>query len=538
MQDIIHVIGHKNPDTDSICSAIGLAYLKQAMNSPAKACTLGQLNRESAFVMDRFNLPTPESISNVYTQVSNMELSSPASIGPTASILSAYTKMTKESVKTLCIADERNHVLGLITMKDIAMSLIGGDFYRLNTSMENLLENLMGEKLSGTRTEVSGRIRVMAYNFDSLKIAMDQDSIIIVGDRYDVLMYAIMTGVQLIILTGGRKPPQEIHEFADKQDVCILSTPMDTYTTAKLINQTNYISTILKPNDIVCFYPHDYLGDVREEVLRTSFRNYPVLGEHNQLIGFINRRHVLNPGRKKVILVDHNEYAQSADGIHEAEILEIVDHHKLGDITTSYPISFRNMPVGSTCTIVATMFFEQNILIPDAIAGGLLSGILSDTMFLRSPTTSELDSTVVTRLNNQLELDIPTYYQEMLRAGTSLEGLTEEKVFNRDLKIFELDRHKLCISQVFTLDVENVFLRKQEFLTFIQAIHRQNNHFLTLLLVTDINQEGSYLLFECEQKSLISNAFQVANQQGVFCPSLVSRKKQVIPKLIETIHML
>ena len=253
-------------------------------------------------------------------------------------------------------------------------------------------------------------------------------------------------------------------------------------------------------------------------------------------MGFIHRRHVLNPGRKKVILVDHNEYGQSAPGLNEAEILEIVDHHKIGDITTSMPIAFRNTPVGSTCTIVYTMYKEQKVDIPPNIAGGMLSGIISDTLFLKSPTTTDQDRLAIQDLSSQLKIDVETYSTNMFKSGTSLEGHSIEEIFNKDLKEFILDKHKIGISQVFTLDIEGVFNKKKQYINYINKIHSDKGYFLTLLLVTDIIKEGSYLLFKSNNKSIIPMTFNVEPLQGVFVEKIISRKKQILPKIMEVLN--
>ncbi len=534
----ILVFGHKNPDTDSVASAIGLAYLKSKMNIPATACMLDTPNPETKYMLDFFKIPLPKLLENVYIQVKDIDLAPPAFVSPNTSILTAYNLMAKKNIKTLGIAEEKKPLSGIITMKDIAMALIGGDFYQVNTSISNILNDLGGELITGTDHNIKGHIQVIAYNFDSAKSKIDKDSIIILGDRYDVLTYAIVAGVKLIILTGNRNPPEEIIQFAQNQNACIITVKEDTYTTAKLLNQCNYISTILRNKGLVAFNRESYLNEVKEEVLHSSYRNYPVLNEKNLLIGFIHRRHVLNPGRKKVILVDHNEYSQSAPGLPEAEILEIVDHHKLGDISTSMPISFRNIPVGSTCTIIYTMFKEQKIAIPYHIAGALISGIISDTLFLKSPTSSQIDRDAIEDLNKILNLDLEQYSTKLFRAGTSLEGQGIEEIFTKGLKEFFVNKHHVGISQVFTLDIENVFNRKNQFIDFISRIHMQRGYFLTLLLVTDILKEGSYLLFKCENKNVIPMTFGVDATQGVFIKGYISRKKQVLPKIMEVINLL
>ena len=532
------VFGHKNPDTDSIASAIALSYLKNKKGMPATPYSLDEPNPETRFMLNYFKIPTPEVLDNVNIQVKDIDLDPPTSVSPSSSILSAYNLMTQKNIKTLGISEENKPLAGIITMKDIAMALASGDFYTLNTSISNILHDLGGTLLTGDDHNIQGHIRVIAYNFDSAKSNIDRDSIIIVGDRYDVLTYAIVAGVKLIIITGGRKPPDEIISFAKSQNASIISVQTDTYSTAKLLNQCNYISSIVKKASIVAFNKESYLNEVKEEVLHSSYRNYPILDDKNVLIGFIHRRHVLNPGKKQVILVDHNEYSQSAPGLHEADILEIVDHHKLGDISTSMPISFKNMPVGSTCTIVYTMFKEQKVSIPHNIAGALISGIISDTLFLKSPTTSQLDRDAVEALGKILKLDLEQYSIQLFLAGTSLEGESTDEIFIKGLKEFFVNKHHIGISQVFTLDIENVFKRKDEFLDYISTLHKQRGYFLTLLLVTDILKEGSYILFKCDNKNVIPMTFETEATQGVFVKDIISRKKQLLPKLMEVINLL
>lgn len=534
----ILIFGHKNPDTDSIASSIALAYLKNKTGIPATAYCLDTPNAEAKYMLGYFEITPPEILDNVNIQVKDMDLDPCSSVTPETSILSAYNFMEKQNIKTLAIAHKDQPLSGIVTMKDIAMALIGGDFYELNTNISNILKDLGGELITGSEGHVQGHIRVMAYHFDSSNNNIDKESILIVGNRYDILTFAIVAGVRLIIMTGGHRPPEEIIQFAQSQGGNIISVATDTYTTAKLITQCNFISSVVRNTNIVAFKSESYLNEVKEEVLHSSYRNYPVLDEKNLLIGFISRRHVLNPGRKRVILVDHNEYTQSATGLHEAEIVEIIDHHKIGDIATSMPIHFRNMPVGSTCTIIYTMFKEAKVTIPKPIAGALVSGIISDTLYLKSPTTSAVDREALEELNKILKLDLNQYSTQLFRAGTSLEGQSIDEIFTKGLKDFFITKYRIGISQVFTLDVENVFNRKDLFLEFISRIHTERGYFLTLLMVTDILKEGSYFLFKTENKNLIPMAFNVEGEQGVFVENVISRKKQILPKVMEAINML
>ncbi|MCT4607539.1 MAG: putative manganese-dependent inorganic diphosphatase [Marinisporobacter sp.] len=532
------IFGHKNPDTDSVASTIAFSYLKEQLGETPIPCILGNLNKESEYILNYFNIPQPTLIKNVKTQVKDLNYGTVESVSPSSSILNAYKLMGSSNQRMLPVLDENNKLLGIITMKDIAMGLIQGDFYHLHTSLSNIINALDGKILTGKDKIIKGTISVIAFYYDSIKGNLNENKIIIVGDRYDIIEHAIHSKVNLIIITGDKDIPNSYLDLADEKNVPIISVPIDTYTTSKLINQCNYISSIMKKLDIIKFHENEYLEDIKEEIINTNHINYPIVDDHNTFLGFINRKHILKPGRKKVILVDHNEYSQSAEGLNEAEILEIIDHHKLGDISTSSPINFRNMPVGSTCTIIYQMFKEQNIAIPHNIAGVLLSGILSDTLFFRSPTTTPLDQKCVEELNSLLNLDIEEFAMKMFKAGTSLEGQSIEEIFYKDFKEFVLENQSTGIGQVFTLDIEDVLNRKDEFIDFMDTVHHHKDYFLTLLLITDILKEGSYLLFRCNHNHFISSTFGVTSEQGVFAKNILSRKKQVVPKISETLNTL
>ncbi len=534
------VFGHKNPDTDSVTASIAFSYLKNKLGYDTTPCVLGNINRESRFVLDYFNVSVPLEIKNVKTQVKDLNYDIVPSIKPDLSILSAYNLMEKLNVKTLPVVNDKNRLLGIITMKDIAMALITGDFYKLHTSITNIVNDLQGQLLVGEvgDTTLDGRISVIAYYHKTIQGSIGQDDIIIVGDRYDIIEYALCTQVKSIILTNVEKLPQKYLDLAQEKKIPIISVGLDTYTTAKLISQCNYVSSIMKQKGLLKFNENQYLDEIKEEMISTQYRNYPVVNDDNELLGFINKKHILSPGKKKVFLVDHNEYAQSADGLAEAEILEIVDHHKIGDIATTVPIAFRNMPVGSTCTIIYEMYQEYQIDVTKEMAGLLLSGIISDTLLFKSPTTTEKDRVAVEKLNSMVGLDLERYAMDMFKVGTSLEGISVEEIFYKDFKEFNLEEHKMGISQVFTLDIEDVFNRESQFINFVTETHRNKEYFLTLLVITDILKEGSYLLFNAENNSVISTAFQISSQQGVFVPGLVSRKKQVVPKILEAYQMI
>lgn len=534
------IFGHKNPDTDTIASTLALSYLKNQLGYNTKPCALGEPNKESKFILDFFDLSKPEYIDNVKIQVSDLHYDKPPKIKPRNSIRKAFQLMEQNDLKALPIIGDDNELEGVVTMKDIAMSLVTGDIYTLETSLENIIDDLDGKLLKGnSEEEVSGQISVIAFQSGTIKGSniINENSIIIVGNRYGIIEHAINKKVKLIIITGENKIPEKYVEEAINNGVNVIATPKDTYTTSKLIHQTNYISSIMTV-DMTKFYENEYLDDVVEEMRIRVHSNYPIVDMRNNFKGFISRKHVLNPGRKNVIIVDHNEYSQSAEGLKEANIVEIIDHHKIGDMSTAKPINFRNMAVGSTCTIVYQMYKENMIEIPHNIAGLLLSGIISDTLLLKSPTTTEQDSIAVSELNQKLGLDLKKYAMKMFRTGTSLEGQSINEIFYKDFKEFVLEDKKVGISQIFTLDIEDINNRREEFMRSIEEVFKKKEHDLTLMLVTDIMQNGSYMFYKSESPHLISSAFDIGLEQGCFANKVVSRKKQVVPALMQAIRMM
>jgi len=534
----ILVFGHKSPDTDSVASAIALSYLKNQIGLNTIPCILGNISKESQYVLDYFQLSTPKHILDVKVQVKDLQYDFATGISPNKSILSTYNLMENNELDTVGVVDEGNKLLGIISMKNIAMGLIHGDFYHLETSLENLVHDLEGQVLSGNKEFFNGRVSIVAYYYKTIEGILGENDIVIVGDRYDIIEYAIMSKVQLIIITGGNEIPQKYIDLAISNNITMILVPKDTYYISKVINMCNYTSRIMRATNIIKFNEIEYLDEVKDELSHSHFRNYPVVDRKDRFLGFINRKHIMSPTRKKVILVDHNEYGQSAEGLEEADILEIIDHHKIGDISTSMPINFRNNNVGSTCTIVYSMYMENGIEIPFEIAGTLLSGILSDTLLFKSPTTTDIDRKAVEQLNKIVELNINDFAMDMFKVGTSLEGQSIEEIFYKDFKEFQLSTCKTGISQVFTLDIDDVFNRKELFINYIKKVHKQMNYDITLLLITDILKEGSYILYQSKHNTVIPSAFDVIDEQGAFVEDVVSRKKQVIPKLLNAIELI
>lgn len=535
----VFVFGHKNPDTDSVMSCITLSNLKRNLGVEAIPKVLGPIGREAQFALEKAGVEAPEMLGDVKIQVKDLNYQKSLSIAPDVSILEAYRLMNENKLRILPVTAENGALRGIITMKDIAMELISGDFYKLNTSLKNIASGLNGTILNGDENLiVDGNILVVALFYKTVADLIDEDHVILVGDRYDVIEHAIETRVKLLVVTGDVDLPDKYIEMAQDNNVPIIALPTDTYTTSRLIQQCNTVSRIMIKENIVKFEDDDYLDEVKDDMVQTNFRSYPVVDNHNRFLGFLSRKHLLHPDKKKVILVDHNEYKQSADGIEEAEILEIVDHHKIGGISTAAPISFMNMTVGSTCTIVHSMYKQYGVEIDKAMATLMMSGIISDTLLFRSPTATPTDKKAVEELNQIVGCDLEEYAMSMFKAGTSLEGYSIEKIVYGDFKDFNLRGLKTGISQVFTLDIDQIFNKKDEFLNFISDLHEEKEYDIVFLAITDILKEGSYILYKAKNEAIITRAFGANVSQGSFVDTIVSRKKQIVPKLTEAIEEL
>ncbi len=530
------IFGHRSPDTDSVTSAISLSYLKNKIGMDTEPRVIGKISKESQYILDYFDVKQPKFIKNVKVQLKDLELENTEEITTETSISKAFKIMEDDSIKVLPVLDEKRHLMGVVTMKDIALGIIKKNIYRLQNTLESINKSLNGKILVNAQENIDGSIKIASFYHETIQGRLSGDDVVITGDRYDIFEEAIKSRVKLIIITGGEEVPEEYLKSAKKNSVSIILVNDDTFTTSKLINQCNKISSIMN-KDIVKFSSVEYLVDVKDEIEESKIRNFPVINKENVFLGFVNTGHIINPQRKQVILVDHNEYEQSAEGLREADIIEVIDHHKIGNISTSMPIKFTNSPVGSTCTIVYSMFKENNVEIPREIAGMMISGIISDTLLFRSPTTTEIDKKSVEELNKILNLDLEQYAMDLFKAGTSLDGYSIEEIFYRDFKQFEIEGHKIGVGQVFTLDIDEILARKDEYLDFMEKAHEQNEFYLTLLVLTDILKEGSYVLYRSSKSRLIERAFNVEEEQGVFIEGLVSRKKQVVPNITRAMHL-
>lgn len=533
------IFGHKKPDTDSVMSAIGLSYLKNALGDSTEPRIIGHINKETSYALNYFNIKTPEYLNDVKLQLKDVNYHKGFYIKETDSIYNGYQCMLREGLTGLPVIKENGEFKGLITIKDLSHIMINENVDDLYTSYDNLLEVLKAKTILRFNDEIVGKSLIAAYRSTTFmeNVKLDKSMILIVGDRHSIIEYAVESGIKLLIISSDSEIKEKHIEIARQNKVNIMRSAYDSYHIAKLLTLTNYIKTMIRSYNPTKFENTEFVDTVIEINNKLKHTNYPIVDKKNKCLGLLKITDLNEKTPKKVILVDHNEKLQSVEGIEEAEILEIIDHHNLGSITTNNPINFRNMAVGSTCTIVYTLFKEREIEIPKEIAGALLSGILSDTLILKSPTATTKDIMAVQELAHIAEVDYTEYGMAMLKAGTSLDGMTKEDVLYNDFKLYTVNNKTFAIGQFFTMNFEEIEKEIDEYVHVLDEVAEANHYKLVALFVTDIINNGSYVIFNTKGKELIEVAYEKNNiTQGQFISNCVSRKKHVVPVIMEVIE--
>lgn len=530
-----YIFGHRKPDTDSVMSAIGLSYLKNKLGENTSPRVLGDINKETQYAINFFKLEVPEYLNDVKLQLKDIDYHKNFLIKETDSIYNGYQKMLESGLTGIPVVDYNGYFTGLITIKDLSHVLVNENAEDLYTSYENLLNVLKGEDVLHIDDEIIGHILVAAYRSTTFmqNVTLGEETVLIVGDRHSIIEYAVNSKVKLIILSGDAYIKEEHIKIAKENGVNIIRTPYTTYHITRLVSLANYIKTMVRSYNPIKFENTDFVANVIDINNRLKHTNYPIVDRRNKCLGLLKITDLSEKHPKKVILVDHNEKLQSAEGIEEAEILEIIDHHNLGSITTTTPINFRNMAVGSTCTIVYTLYKERKIDIPPQIAGALLSGILSDTLILKSPTATNRDIEAVKDLSILSGVDYKKYGMNLLKAGTSLEGMSKLDVLYNDFKIYTVEDKTFAIGQFFTMNFDEIAKDLDEYINVLDDVSESNNYTLVALFVTDIIRNGSYVIFNKRGHDIIELAFGIEKiEEGYFIDGCVSRKKHVVPMIM------
>ena len=535
----IYIFGHQNPDTDAVCSAISLSYLKNKQGLNTEARVLGHISKETKFALNYFNVKEPKYLNDVKLQLKDLEYHKNLYIDENESIINTYNYLIEKGVTGTPVTCDKNKYKGIITIQNIAKELIKGDFNKLDASYDNIVNALNGEKILKFDDSIKGEILTASYKSATFinSVNLNKDSVLIVGDRYSIIQNAIENKIKLLVITGDGKISDEHLLNAKENKVNIIRTSYDSFYTSKLIGLANSAKTIINDDVSKIFHENDYYDYFKEATKKLKHNNYPILNNKGDCLGLLRVTDIIKKNKKKVMLVDHQEIDQSVDGLDEAQILEIVDHHKIGNINTATPINFRNMIVGSSCTIIYTMYKESNTQIPKDMAGIMLSGILSDTLCLQSPTTTDIDKEAVENLSKIANVNYKDYALEMFKEGTSLEGLTKYQIIKNDFKIFPKGDKKFAVGQVFTLDKDRIFNELDEYLQILEEIKKQEGYSFIIILVTDIIKNGSYLLFTKEAKNILEFAYNVKDiKQTQYIDNLVSRKKQILPLILEELN--
>lgn len=538
---VIHVIGHSNPDTDSVCSAIAYAHLKNEIAEeqyiPKRA---GQINSETQFVLRHFHTPSPDYMGDVRTQVMDIDVQRVQGVSAEISLKKAWEIMKTDSLQTLPIIEDDRTLLGLITIEDIAKSYM--DVYdskviaTAHTPYHNIVETLDGEMLNGVMEEqiMSGKCLIAAANPDLMESYIEKDDIVILGNRYESQLCAIEMGAKCIIVCDGSKVSFTISKLAESKGCYIIKTPYDTFTASRLINQSIPIWFFMKSEGLITFGLGEYLDDIRDTMAKKRHRDFPILDWNDRYYGMISRRSLLGARRKKLILVDHNEMAQAVDGIEEAELLEIIDHHRIGSIETMGPVFFRNQPLGCTATIIYQMYREREVELPKDIAGLLCSAILSDTLIYRSPTCTETDRQAAEELAEIAGIDTHTYATEMFAAGSNLLSKSPEEIFYQDFKKFVVGETVFGVGQITSMSQNELESIKDKLVPYMEKVMSDHDVSMMFFMLTDIMQAQTELLYHGNGAlELAVKAFHLpSDTEQIMLQNTVSRKKQIIPAMM------
>ena len=537
MEDKIYIFGHKNPDTDSVCAAISLSYLKNKQGLNTEPRILSSINDETKYVLNKFKFKVPEELHDVKLQLRDVNYHKGFCISEKESIYNAFKFMQENGMSTVPVVDKNGKFCGSFAMKDIAKNEILGDVISLKTSYEHLLNTLNGKELLRFNDEIEGNVTTVDYRSSTFAMHMlfNNKTILVVGDRHSIIEYAVNKRVGTIVITGDNEIKTEHLEIAKKNKINVIQTSKTSLEVIYKIMFSNYIENFNFVEQFVCADEDIYLSDLDDVILNTKHSYYPVIDSSNKCLGLLKLSDLNDKKPKQVILVDHNESTQSVEGLEEAEIVGVVDHHRLGNLGTSKPINFRNMPVGSTCTIIYHLFKENKITIPEEIASLLACGIISDTLLLKSPTTTEIDIDVLNNLEKIADIDTEKIAMEMFKANDPTKNKSIKEIVYTDFKTFIHGEKNIAVSCITTLNGKNILKNQNEYNKFLNKQAKENDYDIFVLAITDILKNGSYILYNDECEDILKLAFLDEIEQGYFLDGVVSRKKQIIPAITNVI---
>ncbi len=539
------VIGHKNPDTDSVCSAICYAALKRKQTGEDyEAARAGHVNEETQFVLNYFGVEKPVRVRDVRTQVRDIDIRQVPGVSRTISLKKAWNIMQKDSLVTLPVVTEDGMLEGLITVSDIAGTYLdvldSSILSKANTSYKNIIETLEGLLLEGDENGYfsEGKVLIAAANPDMMEYYISKNDLVILGNRYESQLCAIEMEAACIIVCEGASVSMTIKKLAREHGCTVITTPYDAYTAARLLNQSMPIGYFMRSDHLITFLETDIVDEIKDVMANKRHRDFPILDQDGRYKGMISRRNLLGARGKSVILVDHNERAQAVDGIENARILEIIDHHRLGPIETIGPVYFRNQPLGCTATIIYQMYQEAGVAVERQTAGLLCSAILSDTLLFKSPTCTEADRAAALELAGIAGISVEEYAMEMFSAGSNFASKTEEDILYQDFKLFTAGKVSLGVGQINSLNTQELQELEARMLPYLRSERRSRGLDMIFLMLTNILTESTVLLCDGQgAEQMVRSAFQMEAEDAsessrVELPGVVSRKKQLLPAIM------
>lgn len=533
------IFGHRKPDTDSVCGAISLSYLKNQVGVASEPRILSEINLETAFALKKFGISVPKYLNDVKLQIKDIKYKKKYYVEENTSIYDTYKFIYDKKITGIPLINNNKKFIGYVSLKEIANELIISDSNSLDTTFDNIANTLNASSVLKFDDDIKGNTLAVAlpYRMFISNIPLDENSIVIVGNREHIIDHALKNKIKLLIIINNRELTDAEFKLAQENKVNIIITPYDTFKTARMITLANPIKSIKRASSTVCFNTQDYLSDFLDISSKVKHTNYPILNSNGTCDGMLRVIDTNELSKKKVILVDHNDPGQSVEGLEEAEILEIVDHHNIGSISTHNPINFRNMSVGSVNTIIYTLYMEYGVKIPKDIAGIMLSGIISDTLLFASPTTTDLDKKAAVVLAKIAGVNMDEYGMELLASGVSIKGLTIDEVIYKDFKNYTAGEYKAGIGQVFTTTFNDYVNDIDKYVKRLNEIADNNNYKVVCLFVTDFINNNSYALFNSEAASILSEAYNIDNiKEGELLKGFVSRKKQIVPNVLDILE--
>ncbi|PXX79628.1 putative manganese-dependent inorganic diphosphatase [Dielma fastidiosa] len=542
MKNNLYITGHKNPDTDSICSSIAYADLKRQLGIDAIASRNGDINAETAFVLKKFNVPQPIYMNTATCSLRDIEIDEVILVKPSYTIKQAWNSIAGTKNKSLFVVDEEEKLMGVVTMSNLSNVLMKEcvDIRKLmaETSVQNIVDTLEGTLVNDSENYKSnGQVHILV-NSEYLNTDIDfRTSTVVLGNDIDLQRRVIEGGATCLVLVEDNVVLPEIAQLAKENDCALIQTSLSTIYVARLIYQSSPIHLIMTKNP-VSFKISDMVDEVSKRMSKSRYRSYPILDDDRHVLGAVSRFHLFNYRKKQIVLVDHNEMSQSLENIHDADIVEIIDHHRIGDIETLNPINFRNQTLGSTSTIIAMIYKEKNIVPTRTMAALMCCAIISDTMNFNSPTTTDVDRQIGEELARIARLDLDDLSREMFEAVATLKGKTFSEILYNDFKEYNMDGHKVAIGQINIVDSLELEVLRREFESYMGKINSINNYDILLMVFTNVDGSGSYFVSLGKLAWVVKEAFRQYYGDHDFVKSIISRKKQIVPHLQDELKVI